>query len=258
MADNVTIPATGSGTATPVVATDDVAGVHYQLFKLVNGTLDSSTPVLMIMAEDQASANLDTGIAAMMRRKDTPVSGADVSADGDYLTGITDVFGRQWMHPIGDFVTVTTTVTRPANTTAYTANDALADTTPTAGGFTFTSAARISGGSGIITDMIASFDDDAGTPLQGELWLFDSSVTAPADNAAWVISDAEALTVVAKIPFALEDIGNQDFFHAQNLNIGFTTVGSANLRFLVKVKNAYTATANSSTITFRLKILQVS
>lgn len=34
MADNVTIPATGSGTATPVVATDDVGGVHFQKIKI--------------------------------------------------------------------------------------------------------------------------------------------------------------------------------------------------------------------------------
>lgn len=34
MADNVTIPATGTGTSMPVVATDDVAGVHYQKVRL--------------------------------------------------------------------------------------------------------------------------------------------------------------------------------------------------------------------------------
>lgn len=38
MADNITIPTTGSGTATPVIATDDVSGVHYQYVKLVDGT----------------------------------------------------------------------------------------------------------------------------------------------------------------------------------------------------------------------------
>ena len=34
MADNVTIPTTGSGTATPVIATDDVSSVHFQKIKL--------------------------------------------------------------------------------------------------------------------------------------------------------------------------------------------------------------------------------
>jgi hypothetical protein len=45
LADNVTIPATGAGTATPVVATDDVVGVHYQRVKLVDGTLDSTAAI---------------------------------------------------------------------------------------------------------------------------------------------------------------------------------------------------------------------
>lgn len=40
MADNVTLPGTGS-----VVGTDDVGGVQYQQVKLVDGTLDSSTPI---------------------------------------------------------------------------------------------------------------------------------------------------------------------------------------------------------------------
>jgi hypothetical protein len=43
MADNITIPTTGSGDATPDVATDDVGGVHYQKVKLYDSTADSST-----------------------------------------------------------------------------------------------------------------------------------------------------------------------------------------------------------------------
>lgn len=35
MADNVTLPATGTGTATPVFATQDKGGVHFQEIKLV-------------------------------------------------------------------------------------------------------------------------------------------------------------------------------------------------------------------------------
>lgn len=43
MADNVTIPAQGTGTSTPVIATDDIGGVHYQLIKLGYGALDAFT-----------------------------------------------------------------------------------------------------------------------------------------------------------------------------------------------------------------------
>lgn len=43
MADNVQLPATGTGTADPVVATDDIGGIHYQLIKLYLGALGAAT-----------------------------------------------------------------------------------------------------------------------------------------------------------------------------------------------------------------------
>lgn len=153
-------------------------------------------------------------------------------------------------------VTVTQTITRPANTTTYAINDALADTAATAGGDTVTSAASISGGSGRITDVIIVFDEDAATPLQGEILLFDSAFTTTADNAAFALSDADAKLMVAKIPFALEDMSNNGGCHVQNLSIGFTCVGSANLRSIIRVKNAYVPTTNSSVLTIRYKIIQ--
>ena len=45
MADNVTLPTTGTGTATPVVATDDEGGVHYQKVKLADGTSGSTAAI---------------------------------------------------------------------------------------------------------------------------------------------------------------------------------------------------------------------
>jgi hypothetical protein len=157
------------------------------------------------------------------------------------------------------FVTVSTDVTRPADTAVYAVNDALSDSTsaPTAGGFTFTSAARQSGGSGIITDAVITTAADAATLLQGEIWLFNAAVTNINDNAAFAVSDAEIKTCLGKIAFTLEDAGNNGFYHATNLNIGFTCVGTANLRFLVRVKNVYTP-VSAEVFTFVLKILQVT
>lgn len=45
MADNITIPATGSGDATPIVATDQIGTTHYQKVKLVDGTAESATAI---------------------------------------------------------------------------------------------------------------------------------------------------------------------------------------------------------------------
>lgn len=43
MADNVTLPATGTGTADVVVATDEISGIHFQEVKLFESTLGSTT-----------------------------------------------------------------------------------------------------------------------------------------------------------------------------------------------------------------------
>ena len=43
--------------------------------------------------------------------------------------------------------------------------------------------------------------DYAVQSVNGELWLFDTAVTPPADSAAWSISDAHAKTCLGIIPF---------------------------------------------------------
>lgn len=45
MADNVTIPASGTGDATPVVATDQVGSAHFQKIKIADGAADSSAMI---------------------------------------------------------------------------------------------------------------------------------------------------------------------------------------------------------------------
>lgn len=45
MPDNVTIPAIGTGDTLPVIATDQVATVHYQRVKLTDGTADSTAAI---------------------------------------------------------------------------------------------------------------------------------------------------------------------------------------------------------------------
>lgn len=249
MADNVAITA-GSGTS---IATDDVSGVHFQKIKLYAST--DGTEVALTKAEDAASADGDHGIPILAKRVDAPANSS--GTDGDYeqlqMSG-----GRLWTSPLGFPVTVSTDITRPADTTAYAANDALSDSTsaPTTGGFTLSSIARKSGGSVLITDVIVTSSNDPATPLQGEIFLFNQAVTNINDNTAFAVSDSEIKTCVGRVGFALEDVGNNDFFHAQNLNILATCSGSANLRFLVRVKNAYTP-ASAEVITVIVKAIQL-
>lgn len=116
MADNITIPATGSGTAAPVVATDDVAGVHHQIVKLADGTLGSTaliggdatngldvdvTRVIpgtsathLGKAEDAGHSSGDTGVMALAVRNATATDLSAGNSDGDYEPLQVDANGR--------------------------------------------------------------------------------------------------------------------------------------------------------------------
>lgn len=203
-----------------VIATDDVGGGRQiQLVKLDGGGNGVTTP---IVAGAQGSVN------------SLPVVG-----------------------PNDEFVTVTVDVTRPADTTAYAIDDCISNSTSAPTTFAIANAAKASGGSGIITDITVLSNNDPVTALQGEIFLFDSLVASPNDNAAFQVSDADARKCIGKVPFVLEDIGNNEFFHAQGVNIGFTCVGSADLRFLLRAKNAYLP-GNGEALTFRYKIQRLT
>jgi hypothetical protein len=90
----------------------------------------------------------------------------------------------------GATLTQTPTITAGA----YTAGDAVG------GLLTFTNAARIAAGGGVIKDVVII--DDAGQDAELELWLFDQTFTAIADNAAWAPSEADLENVIAVISTA--------------------------------------------------------
>lgn len=160
--------------------------------------------------------------------------------------------------PLGWPVTVQTDVTRPADTAVYAAADAISNSTsaPTSGGFTWTSAARKSGGSGLITDITVASSNAPATRLAGEIFIFNQAVTNINDNAAFAVSDAEIKTCVGVVPFSLFNAGNNGFAHIIGLNLMFTCVGTANLRFLVRARNAYTP-ASAEVLSFTAKIIQI-
>ena len=223
MADNLGYTA-GAGTT---IAADDISSVFYQRVKIGLGA-DGT-------ANDAVAGSGVNG---------TGVQRVTIATDDNLLN-------------VGS--TVNTTVTRPADTTAYAANDCWSDSTsaPTSGGFTLTSMARASGGSGIIDDIVITSTNDPATLLQGELWLFDTSVTNVNDNSAFALSDGDVANLVAVIPFTMQTTvagsGTNSYAQISALGIGYTCVGSANLRFLVKVKNAYTP-ASAEALKVRCKI----
>jgi len=181
------------------------------------------------------------------------VEGADGVNDGDISST-----NPLPVSALGFPKTIKVDVTRPADTTAYAAADCISDSTsaPTSGGFTITNAGRQSGGSCIITDVCVASSNDPATRLAGEIFIFDTSVTNVNDNTAFVVSDTEIKTCAAVIPFSLFDAGNNGFAHVSGLNILATCSGSANLRFLLRARNAYTP-ASAEVLSFAFKLLQV-
>lgn len=195
---------------------------------------------------DGAAARVDSKRAQVMVVEDATTRGQRQAVD---TNGAAKVAG------IG-VVTITASYTRPADTTAYAASDAMSNSTSSPSVLTFTSLASASGKSGIITDLFVS--STAAAAMSGELWLFDTSPTAINDNAAFALSDADAQKAIAKIPFTTSvDATNNAVAHISNLGIGFTGSGSANIFGLVRVTQAYTP-ANAEVVQFRLKALQVN
>ncbi len=142
-------------------------------------------------------------------------------------------------------------ITRPANTTAYTAGDVVSDATADAH-FTFENASRAGtqnkqlGGS-IPTARIWSSANQA-TKLEGELWLFHTDIVAVADNAAFAPTDVEMLTLVGVVDFPAANwkagaagIGAAGNAVCEAYNLGFAFKSSEKKLYgQLVVRNAYT------------------
>jgi hypothetical protein len=254
-----TIPShavTNAGTFAVQAAEADGANVTLGAKADAKSTATDATAISAMSVLKQVSASAQLSATAAKQ----PALGTAGTASADVIT----VQGVASMTPVSAVtpqVTVDLTVTRPADTTTYAVNDALSDSTsaPTSGGFTFTNAARLSGGAGTILEAFITSTNDPAALLQGELWLFDQAITNVNDNAAFSISDGDVVNAVGVIPFTMASTmngsGNNSYAHIMGLGIGFNCVGTANLRALVKVKNAYVP-ANAEALKIRLKILQ--
>lgn len=255
-----------SGTVTTVTnitnqghLADNAAFVDGTTRLMMGGYILDETAGTALTENDGAAARVDSKRAQVMVIEDGTTRGATnratVKAASTAVAAadpalVVAVSPNSVLNPI---VRLQTTVTRPADTTAYAAGDALANSTgsPTAGGFTLTGAAKRSGLGGVILGIEVVSNAAPGTPLQCEVWLADRAVTAINDNAAFALSDADALNFLTPIPVVLfVQAGNNSRGGTSNLSVPYQCSGSADLRFLVRVLNAYTpASAETLTVT---------
>jgi hypothetical protein len=155
------------------------------------------------------------------------------------------------------------TFTRPNNTDAYAAGDAVTDSTSAPTVMTFSGCASANGGSGYILG--ALMVDSANQSTKGifELWLFDTTVTPDNDNAVFTPTDAECATLVAVIPLVANYVGDAQagasgnaVYASPEMIRPFTCgVSSDDLFGLLVVRNAYTPVAQEA-FTVRLRVVQ--
>jgi hypothetical protein len=159
-------------------------------------------------------------------------------------------------------------ITRPANTTAYTAGDAISEVT-TNDFFTFTNVVNSKSGSGAIESAIIHSSANVATKLDADLFLFHTTITETADNAAFVPTDAEMLTLVGVIDVATANwtvglatagAGGNTAIHITGLDMPFVLTGTSSttgrtLYGQLVARNAYVPVA-SEVFTVDLMIAQ--
>jgi len=146
--------------------------------------------------------------------------------------------------------TITASVTRPSNTTQYTAGDAVTSSTSAPAVMTFSSAARVVAGSGTILGAMLIDSANQTTKLDAELWLFDTTYTADNDNAVFTPTDGETETLVGVIPFfgadsfigdATSGAGGNCVYNSRMINpIPFACPTTSSLYGALVARNAYT------------------
>jgi hypothetical protein len=233
MSDDVTVD-NGSGTDYDVATDDDGSGNHLQLVKLAYSANGSRTPVV-------ADA---TGLAVTVQWADLKSGGSPVgfSTGDDHSTGgsggvvamgvnqgdavqplLLDTDGNLRVKAHRDLLRIAvTSAGLTTATTAYVAGDQVGTQ------FTIANAARISGGSGTLIGLeLTSAADIIGAY---DLVLTRASITLASDNAAYAISDADALNVIGVVQmYTVYDITNNRVAQAWNLAIPYDCSGGTSL-----------------------------
>lgn len=144
------------------------------------------------------------------------------------------------------FKEIVTSITRPNDTTAYTAGDVIGTADSQVLTFNNVSTAFVQGSGAVCSASVISSAAPATLPSL-ELWLFKVAPTAVADNSAWAVTDAELLNLVGVIPLATTYVGLASGNHVQqsatSINGFQLPAGSDALYGVLVVRNAYTPVA---------------
>lgn len=117
-----------------------------------------------------------------------------------------------------DMFTLITSFIRPANTTAYSAKDAITDSTSAPSSITFPGMISTRSQYAAITDVTVRIKSTTSAP-QLNLYIFNTLPTANDDNTAFTISDEEIVTIESVIKLTESfDYGNSYILHSTSIN----------------------------------------
>lgn len=242
MADNFPqTPGTGRNVATDQVTySGDTADV--QLVRVVNTTGAEGSRVVtdkpVFQAEDTAHTDGDLGMLIMGVRNHTSGS----TTDGDYAAVSVSSTGD--LHTIGrrDVQRIQVQVSGIA-AAAYAAGDQFGTI------ISLSNAVRASGGTGTIVGvMLQSYSDTIGAV---DVVFLDQSVTLAADNAAFVLNDADIIDVIGVVSLAgCYDLGNNRIGQAFNLALPYHCSGSTTLYAAIIIRSAFTLAASPDLATY--------
>lgn len=159
-------------------------------------------------------------------------------------------------------------VTRPNNTTTYTANTGwnTATSASSPGYLTFVTFCRANSGYVLLTDILVTDSANQTVKLTGTLWIFDAAPTTVInDNATFSISSTDLSHLKALVPFTTATVSNQGSGSAgstvdEETNLGREfkcASGDTAVYGMVQVTNAYVPTA-SEVLTFTPRTVGVN
>jgi hypothetical protein len=268
VADNVGIT---PGTGATVRAVDNGAGLLKQVMMLdvgaenaeslcigsvpVSGTVSVSnlpgTQPVSGTVTANAGTNLNTSALATESGGNlAAVAGAagttaDTAWSGSGNATLIAALKALWTDLRGTPVLVAASLTRSANTTAYSANQVL--TAAAGGSVAIAGCARAAGKGGWIESIEIEDGNNAATPIQPILFLFNAAPTSLADNAALALTTSDTAKFVCAIPLfesylvnAAAGASGLRKYVVRGLNIPFTIPSGTSLYAYVVNGGAYT------------------
>lgn len=257
MADNPTLPATGS-----VVAADDIGGVLFPRMKLVfgadgvNGGDVTNTAGQGLPVQAIGGAVVDLGAKADAKSAATDTTAASLIAIQKQHTYSLQAAARM-------IIAAASAYTRPANVTAYSANDAVSNNATAASVTAVSFTVSDTNDEPISVERIRIDTNDTGAAgASFRVYLFNSDPTASTgvgggDNAAWSQKKAGFIGSFVGTFKTFSDGGlaictPEDGSRAMTAPVS----GAKTLFALLQTLTAFTPSANSTTFTLTLEALQ--